>query len=340
MTITYTIPGVPLINQLKEPTSDGRPDENARDNCVFASNAAMATAYLHKPFNGDQLKDMDNNYGQGYVGFASEANLLDTMARLGIKVARVKHDTQQELVDELHWQIEHYHHACIVTMPSRWNSAVEDAGKDWNPRTYRGYSHVGLACGTGPGMIRVMNPWGGFWHDGSDSYWSARLLEGEIWVGTLIEGVSQMAVPSGWKDDGKTLVAPNGIPVVHGFRDYVLAHAWATNNWPLAPEQVTTSGSIEPGNASIGPGSRQDFRLTSLGWTQSRNVYVIYVGQDVQALSHQLAAANQHVSQLEAQIAQMQQQQQTPPDPKATESLAALVELAKALKLVETVAAA
>ena len=84
MTITYTIPGVPLINQLKEPTSDGRPDENARDNCVFASNAAMATAYLHKPFNGDQLKDMDNNYGQGYVGFASEANLLDTMARLGI----------------------------------------------------------------------------------------------------------------------------------------------------------------------------------------------------------------------------------------------------------------
>jgi hypothetical protein len=68
---------------------------------------------------------------------------------------------------------------------------------------------------------------------------------------------------------------------------------------------------------------------------------VIYVGQDVQALSHQLAAANQHISQLEAQVQQLQQQlqQQTPPDPKATESLAALVELAKALRLVGLVAA-
>ena len=30
MTITYMIPGVPLINQLSEATSDGQPDENAR----------------------------------------------------------------------------------------------------------------------------------------------------------------------------------------------------------------------------------------------------------------------------------------------------------------------
>ena len=82
--------------------------------------------------------------------------------------------------------------------------------------------------------------------------------------------------PTGWKDDGKTLIAPNGIPVVHGFRDYVLAHIWDANNFPLAPEQVISSGSIEPGNAAIGPGSRQDFRLSSLGWTTTRNVYVIY----------------------------------------------------------------
>ena len=142
-----------------------------------------------------------------------------------------------------------------------------------------------------------------------------------------------MTLPSGWKDDGKTLVAPNGVPVVHGFRDYVLTHNWEAHNWPLAPEQVITSGSIEPGNASIGPGSRQDFRLASLGWTEARNVYVIYVGQDIQALSHQLVAANAQIATLEAQVKQLQEQQ-TPPDPKATEAMAALVELAKALKLV------
>ena len=87
-------------------------------------------------------------------------------------------------------------------------------------------------------------------------------------------------------------------------------------------------------HSSVLPRLWESYR--SLGWTQARNVYVIYVGQDVQALSHQLSAANQHVAQLEAQVRQLQQQQnqQTPPDPKALEALAAMVELAKALKLV------
>lgn len=153
-------------------------------------------------------------------------------------------------------------------------------------------------------------------------------------VSTTVANAS--TIPTGWKDDGKTLVAPNGVPVVMGFREYVLAHTWDANNWPLAAEQVISGGSIEPGNAAIGPGSRQEFRLTSLGWTQSRNVYVIYVGQDIRALEQQLTAANTHVTQLEAQLASTSAPApvETPPDPKATEALAALVELAKALKLV------
>ena len=151
-------------------------------------------------------------------------------------------------------------------------------------------------------------------------------------VSTVVASVS--AIPRGWKDDGKTLVAPNGVPVVMGFREYVLAHTWDANNWPLAAEQVINGGSIEPGNAAIGPGSRQDFRLTSLGWTESRNVYMIYVGQDIRALEQQLAAANAHVAQLEAQLASMPAPTPAPADPKATEALVALVELAKALKLV------
>ena len=340
--ITYTIPGVPLLNQLKE-------ESNPTYDCVFESNAAMATAYLHRPYTGTEIKAMDtDDYGPNYTGGASEAKLVDTMARLGIKVARVAHDTQQGLIDELHHHIPQGH-GCIITMPSQWNSAVTNAGKNWNPRTYRGPTHVGLACGVGSGAIRVMNPWGGFWHDGSDSYWAARLLEGEIWVGEYVgEGAANMSqiIPQGWKDDGKTLVAPNGVPVIRGFRDYVLAYpsgsgGWEANNWPLKPEQSIAEGSIEPGNASIGPGSRQDFRYRSLGWTASRNVYVIYSGQDLLALESQLAAANQHIAQLEAQVKQLQQNQTPPPptvDPKAAEAMAALVELAKALKLVETAA--
>jgi len=64
---------------------------------------------------------------------------------------------------------------------------------------------------------------------------------------------------------------------------------------------------------------------------------VFYVGQDIRALEQQLAAANAHVVQLEAQIKNTPAPVpvQTPPDPKAVEALAAMMELAKALKLVQ-----
>ena len=71
---------------------------------------------------------------------------------------------------------------------------------------------------------------------------------------------------------------------------------------------------------------------------QSRNVYVIYIRQDIRALEQQLAAANAHVAQLEQQIknqpAPMPVPVTTPPDPRAVEALNAVMELAKALKLV------
>ena len=84
-------------------------------------------------------------------------------------------------------------------------------------------------------------------------------------------------------------------------------------------------------------GERQGFRLTSLGWIESRTVYVIYVGQDIRALEQQLAAANAHVAQLEQQLANQPTPApvQMPPDPKAIEALNALMELAKALTLVQ-----
>lgn len=83
-------------------------------------------------------------------------------------------------------------------------------------------------------------------------------------------------------------------------------------------------------------GDRRGFRLTSLGWTQARNVYLIDVGQDVRALAAQLAAANAHVAQLEQQLANQPPAAPvtTPPDPRVTEAFSGLVELAKALKLV------
>src|SRR5579859_1256667 len=90
-------------------------------------------------------------------------------------------------------------------------------------------------------------------------------------------------VPSGWHDDGKTLLAPNGVPVILGFRDWILSHPWDANDLPFGPEQQHLPN-IEYGDPQAGAGSRQDFRMTSLGWTPSKNVYKIWVGRDLQAL--------------------------------------------------------
>lgn len=120
-------------------------------------------------------------------------------------------------------------------------------------------------------------------------------------------GNSMAGVPSGWSDDGTTLKAPNGVPVVFGFRNAVL-HAgeagaeipvpWEAMNYPLAAEYA--SASIEPGNPSIGGGSRQDFRLGSLGYTTTRGVYRIWIGQDVLALGAVARQAQQSIAQTAA----------------------------------------
>jgi hypothetical protein len=92
--------------------------------------------------------------------------------------------------------------------------------------------------------------------------------------------------------------------VVKGFRDWVLAHPWASGNTPLAPEFGTAS--VEYGNTTVGAGSRQDFRFCSLGWTAGWGVYVIATGQDVVELVKERAAAQQQIVQLQAQLAAAQ----------------------------------
>lgn len=111
-------------------------------------------------------------------------------------------------------------------------------------------------------------------------------------------GVS--GVPSGWKDDGKTLTAPNGMPVVQGFRDYVLANSWSADNWPLMAE--TGADPVEPGNPSLGAGTYQVFHLTKLSWTQARGVFVTWIGQDYLAMQSEISSLNTEVSQLKAQL--------------------------------------
>lgn len=86
-------------------------------------------------------------------------------------------------------------------------------------------------------------------------------------------------VPTGWKDTGATLTAPNGHTVTLGFRDYILSHQWDSNNWPL--EEAHAQDPLELSNPSLGHGTQQVFKTTVLEWTPSGGVFVAWVGQEL-----------------------------------------------------------
>lgn len=308
-----TLPNFPMVNQLNDKPPDGNPPENARYDCVPASLAAAIMYYRGGVVSPDELKDAE--YGETYAnaGTALRRYVDDAtdLARTKYHVTAVPYNNTNTiaLVGRIHtWLKQGY--PVIATIPSQWGTAHDMATLAQSPFS----THVIVFYGEIAGGLVAMNPWGGFSHQGSDAYWQGRLCDGQIWA-VVKESVTVSGVPSGWKDDGKTLIAPNGVPVVRGFRAYVLAHEWAANNWPLKPEQAVAQ--IEPGNAAMGKGARQDFRMTSLGCQQHADgswgsPYVIYVGQDLLALETQLAAALAHVAQLEAQVADLQKQPPTP----------------------------
>lgn len=166
--ITSTLPRFQPVSQLHEPTSDGYPDENARWNCVPASLAAGLMYLTGKQFDGDQLKDAV--YGQGYQGAQAARAYVAYCARQGVTLASCDSGDSAALVARIHTDLL-IGHPVVLTMPSQWGIPPAD------PLHPSGSTHVGIACGYGPGMLRVMNPCGGFWHDGTDDYWRAPLLQ-------------------------------------------------------------------------------------------------------------------------------------------------------------------
>jgi hypothetical protein len=118
-------------------------------------------------------------------------------------------------------------------------------------------------------------------------------------LGIDASGQEQLVAPMGWQDDGHVLTAPNGVTVVGDFRSWVLTHAWDSQNWPLVAARQTET--LEWGMPSSGSGTRQDFRLVSLGQPAGGDVYQIWVGQDVLALAQQLDDCRAELDQVKKQ---------------------------------------
>lgn len=104
------------------------------------------------------------------------------------------------------------------------------------------------------------------------------------WIGGF-----PMGVPQNWKDDSETLTAPNGIVVAKSFRKKVL-QGWDPTNVPLEVERQADP--VEHANPSIGAGAVQTFANCRLGWTPTKGVYFIPLGDEMLFLEKQETTTN------------------------------------------------
>ena len=113
-------------------------------------------------------------------------------------------------------------------------------------------------------------------------------------------------IPTGWKDDGQTLTAPNGVGVRLGFRDYVLSHGWDPGNVPLALEQGVSL--LEASNPGLGGGDQQLFRWIMLAYTPARGVFMEWSVVELAFVRGQLATYYPQVKVLQAEVDSLKQQ--------------------------------
>ncbi len=238
----FMLPDFPLVNQLNDPPTNGQADENARWNCVAAALAAALIYTLHRPFTADALKDAI--YGEDYTGPLSIDHFVGYCARLGIHLQHVGGDNST-LIAAIHMALA-AGQPVLLTMPSNWKVAPGD------PQHFPGYTHVGVACGLLADGVRVMNPWGGFWQDGTDSWWMARLCYGAVWVVT------------GAREDSMTI------------EEFATANPWVGQ--PVETPQVTSFG------------KECCYTNAIIGWTATGGAFLGDAGRQLAALRQQIAA--------------------------------------------------
>ncbi len=267
----------PLVNQLDEPTSDGQEDENSNNNCVVACIASALCYFTGRPFNGDEIKDANPAYGQGYEGMMDAANFQDYCSQYHVTMQQIS-DSPAALVAAAHQQLQ-AGYPCLIYV-----------GWDDNPSI----PHAVCLFAEHPNRLSAMNPWGGYREEGSDDDWSNRLFYQVLWI---FKGAKNMPIPQGWKDDAstQTLTAPNHLPVRLGFRSHILhADHWDDDNYPLETEVHVDH--VEQSSPNKGGGQRQLFRKTMLVFTGKEGVYEAWIGQELQSTYEGIATRDKQLS--------------------------------------------
>ena len=257
-----TLENFPMISQL----ADG--DINTQFDCVPASLAAAMQYITGIKFNGSEVKDAV--YGASYQGATAPQAYIGYCAKYGVLLSPYN-GNNAALIATTKEQLAQ-NHPVLLTEIDPYLPASSGA------------THAVAAYACNADSVTVMDPYIDQGVTKTDEEWQSDLQSGQIWI---VEKETSM-VPTGWADNGTTLIAPNKITITLGFREYVLANNWSSSNWPL--EEAHGQDPLELSNPSLGSGTVQTFRTSVLEWTPTQGVFVAWSGQEMLKLRALLAS--------------------------------------------------
>lgn len=164
--------GFPIVSQLTEITSDGRPSENKVQDCVAASFGAAILYYQGKTqwdheINPDRLKDAA--YGEAWRNDGTAAfKYIPFCQSLGYKLYAINGNPGQ-LVQHIHEQLA-AGRPVVFTEPDPYVSSA------------LGWSHVCVFYADKPGELTSMDPYIAKSITKSDQEWLNLLLFNQIWI--------------------------------------------------------------------------------------------------------------------------------------------------------------
>jgi hypothetical protein len=167
---------VPLRNQLAEPTTDHRADENAHKNCVAACVAAVLTWATGAQWYGDTVHDAV--YGDGYIGGQDPAAYVNYLRDHSVEAIEYQSARGRDLVVNAKAELA-LGNPVLLTIPGFWTGSY--TGR--NMVRYAGGTHEVVACDSGVGWLTCMNPWPSdgvhaFYQRASDAWWAERICYG------------------------------------------------------------------------------------------------------------------------------------------------------------------
>jgi hypothetical protein len=239
---------------------------NEEYDCVATSLAACIQFLTGTATTGSELKNIV--YGASYVGATVISDYSAEVARRGVLLRTIS-GTPHELLQTIRAELALGH----PVVASEIDPYV-DASLDW--------SHMIAFYACSATNLTAMDPYIAQPVTKDDAAWANVLKYNEVWPLSRQVTLPVQHVPQGWKDDGTTLTAPNGIKVRSDFRSYVLTHDWPSANLPLEAQKMVAQ--LEISDPALGGGDCQHFRLTTLEATTKKGVFEAWTGQELLAL--------------------------------------------------------